>query len=70
MAIEFPGNFFIAKEIRVEIIQAAPVNKWSALAGHRLQTPVDRITETKTAKAQEIELTFRDSIGSLDDVCN
>ena len=68
VAVKFPDDLLVTKQIRVEIIQATPVNDWRAFACDWFQMPVDWSSEAEITKAQKVKGAVCDAVGLLDDL--
>jgi len=66
VTINFPGEFFVARELHVEVVNEAPVTQRSTLAGSRFEVPVDVFTEFELALAEKCETAFADAISGAD----
>src|SRR6185295_19997260 len=55
VTVQFPDNFLITRDVRVEIIDLAPVNERRAFPGCRVEMPIDLIAKTQIVEAEQIK---------------
>jgi hypothetical protein len=64
---QLPDDLAVADDIRVERIDAAPMQPRRAMAGYRIQTPVHRVAKPKVTVAEEIEASLEQTVGVVAD---
>jgi hypothetical protein len=67
MTAQLPDDLAVADDIRVERIDAAPMQPRRAMARYRIQMPVQRVAKPKVAVAEEIEAALEETVGLLED---
>src|SRR6185312_15140633 len=74
MTIQLPNYFLVAANFRVQVVDAGPMHEGRALAGDRLQVPVDRVrgarrlAKVEAFEAKQIKLAGDDAVGCCQDL--
>src|SRR6267142_6663910 len=67
VAVQFPDNLFVTDNVRIEIVQTAPMRRLCPLARNRLELPINWITKIKIAQAKQIETSSENAVRLLKD---